>query len=166
MKKIFLIILIWMVPAILFAQTEVEGNVPEKTTSLKKLPFGPSVVGVFDGRSPCQGMAKELQITVSPECFKIKWRLILYQDSVTKAPTTYHFEGIVYRNPAREGKWAIIRGTKDRPNAIVYQLDPDKPEKSIYILKGDDNVLFFLDRNRNLMPGDENFAYTFNRTRP
>jgi hypothetical protein len=58
----------------------------------------------------------------------------------TQAPTTYKLEGFIYRNPPREGKWTVVHGTKDDPDAIVYLLDADKPGQSIYLLKGDDNA--------------------------
>jgi hypothetical protein len=146
------------------AQSPVEGNMPWKNTSLLPLPAGPSVVGVFDGRTPCQVMARQLGVTTTPDCIKIKWRLILYQDPKTQAPTTYSLEGFVYRKPPREGKWTIAHGSKDDPNAVVCVLDPDKPSQSIYILKADENVLFFLDKDKKLMVGDGNFSYTLNRT--
>lgn len=30
-------------------------------------------------------------------------------------------------------------------------------------MKGDDNVLFFLDKDRNLLVGNSDFSYTLNR---
>ncbi|MDB4919020.1 MAG: hypothetical protein JWQ54_1003 [Mucilaginibacter sp.] len=165
MKKAFILFLCFFLFQIsLYGQAGEVGNVPAKNTSRLPLPAGPSVVGVFDGRSPCQEMAKQLNEKTIPECTKIKWRLVLYQDPKTYEPTTYKLEGFVYRNPPREGKWTVIRGTKNDPMAIVYQLDPDKPDRSIYILKADDNVLFFMDKDKNLMVGNNDFSYTLNRT--
>ncbi|GAB4025824.1 hypothetical protein [Spirosoma gilvum] len=138
-------------------------NMPSKTTSRTPVPTGPSVVGEFHGRIPCSEIAKDWKITVSPECWKVKWALILYQDPVTHLPTTYHLKGSLNRSAAREGKWAMIRGIKNDPNAIVYQLDSDKADASIYLLKGDDDILFILDQQRNLRVGNENVSYTLNR---
>lgn len=138
-------------------------NVPSKTTSRTPVVSGPSVVGVFGGRFPCSEIAKDWKITVSPECWKVKWRLTLYQDSITHQPTTYHLLGTLNRSAAREGKWTVVRGIKTDPEAIVYQLDSDKPEVSVYLMKGDDNVLFILDQQRRLRVGDENLSYTLNR---
>jgi hypothetical protein len=145
------------------AQNTDTTNKPSPNTGLVTLPTGNGVLGVFDGRTPCQEMARELHVKARPECTKIKWRVTLFQDSVTHTPTTYKLEGFVYRNPAREGKWAIIKGTASNPNAEVIQLDFDKPQQSIYLLKGDDNVLFFLDSSRGLMVGNEHFGYTLYR---
>lgn len=138
-------------------------NVPSKTTSRTAVASGPSVVGVFDGRFPCSEIAKDWKITVSPECWKVKWSVTFYQDPTTHQPTTYRLLGTLNRSAVREGKWTIVRGTKTDPEAVVYQLDSDKPEVSIYLLKGDDNVLFILDQERNFRVGDENLSYTLNR---
>ncbi len=124
------------------------------------------VVGVFDGKSPCQEIAKDLHRAVKKDCFKLKWRLTLYQDAHTLTPTTYTMEGTFYRRQTREGRWTIIKGTKTDPEAIVYQLDPDRPQSTQFFLKADDNVLFFLDKNRNLLVGNANFSYTLNRVAP
>jgi hypothetical protein len=90
--------------------------------------------------------------------------LILYHDPVTHAPTTYAYAlgGFAWRNPPRTGRWAIVKGTKEDPNAVVYQLDPDVSFLSF--LKTDDNILMFLDREGNLLIGNSRFSYTLNRT--
>lgn len=122
-----------------------------------------SMLGRFVGRSPCQDVARELSKAVTPDCIKVKWDLALYQDPNTLAPTTYKLRGTFFRERVREGKWTIVRGIKTSPNAVVYQLDPDKPQGSLFLLKADSNILFFLDRDRNLLVGNANFSYTLNR---
>ncbi|GAB3428601.1 hypothetical protein [Niabella aquatica] len=164
-KLIQLMVLCGLLQANLFGQNQNSENVPAPNTSLLPLPKGPTVLGVFDGRTPCQGIARALNEKTIPECIKIKWRLILYQDAVTHAPTTFSLEGFVYKNPPRTGKWRIVKGTRTNPSATVYQLDTEKPDEAIYLYKGDDNVLFFLDKKKNFMVGDNNFSYTLNRTR-
>ena len=144
-------------------QTVPPKNIPSKTTSTKPVAEGPEVWGVFDGRVHCQQMALELNITVPENCEKLKWSFSFYQDPKTHQPTTYKLFGSLFRGQAREGKWAIVKGTKTDSEAVVFQLDPDKKEKTIFILKGDDNVLFILDKNKNLMVGDDYLSYTFNR---
>lgn len=122
------------------------------------------VLGVFDGRTPCQDLAKQLNEKVIPECTKIKWRLVLYVDSITGNATTYSLLGFVYKkdNP-RVGRWHIIKGTKATPEAIVYQLDL-AGGTSLFLQRGGNNVLFFLDQEKNLMVGDRDLSYTLNRT--
>jgi len=121
------------------------------------------LVGIFDGRSPCQELARLIQEKATPECNRIKWRLALYKDSVTGKPDGYQLWGLIYRNEhPREGQWQIIRGTKADPDAIVYQLDLEgKP--SMFLQQGDENVLFFLDAEKDLFVGNRDFSYTLNR---
>jgi hypothetical protein len=138
-------------------------NRPAKNTARIPIPEGSTIVGVFEGRSPCQEISKELGINRGPECTKIKWRLILYRDSVTHKPTRYHLEGFVYRNPPREGTWNISHGTANDPSAEVIQLDPDK-KAAMFFFRADDNVLFLLDNKKKLMPGNEHFSYVLYRT--
>src|SRR5688572_31753747 len=95
------------------------------TNSQGTFPSGPDVLGVFDGRSPCQEIVELLNVAGREACTKIKWRLILYQDPATHAPTTYALGGFMWRNPPRTGRWAIRKGIPIDSNATVYQLDPD-----------------------------------------
>jgi hypothetical protein len=122
-----------------------------------------SVMAVFAGKTPCQEIARELNVNVEEDCFKLKWELTLYQDAKTQTPTSYKMEGTFYRKNIREGKWIMIRGSVPDTEAVVYQLDPDKPDGSIFLLKGDEDVLFMLDRERNLLVGNDEFSYTLNR---
>jgi hypothetical protein len=133
----------------------------------KDIPKGPQVHGYFVGRSPCQDIARMLNVSGRESCIKIKWQLLLYQDAATGAPTTYALGGFAWRNPPKTGKWAIVKGTKEDPNAVVYQLDPESPQASFSFLKMDENILFFLDQDRNLLVGNSRFSYTLNRvTKP
>ena len=52
---------------------------------------------------------------------------------------------------------------KTNPAAVVYQLDPANSEASLFFLKADDNILFFLDQEKNFMPGNDDFSYTLNK---
>src|SRR6185295_19781419 len=74
------------------------------------------VLGVFDGRTPCQDLARQIHENVVPECVRIKWRLVLYVDSITGNPATYTLLGYIYKkeNP-RLGRWHIIKGTNANP---------------------------------------------------
>lgn len=136
-----------------------------RTISLSSSRTGSSILGVFVGRSPCLDVARQINRAVSSDCIKLKWELMLYQDPNTLSPTSYELKGTFYRDRIREGKWTIVRGTNADPSAIVYQLDPDKPQGSLFLLKADDNILFFLDNEANFMVGNADFSYTLNRTR-
>lgn len=118
---------------------------------------------IFEGRTPCREFADEYNLSVQPDCFKLKWKLVLNKDPKTLQPATY----LLYRTNTREsiitGNWAIGKGVPSNPNAIIYQLDPDQPEKSISLLLGDENVLFFLHKDKQLYTGNEDFSFTLNR---
>ena len=43
--------------------------------------------------------------------------------------------------------------------------NPGKPQGSPAFLKADDNILFFLNKDRNLMVGNADFSYTLNRVK-
>ncbi len=118
---------------------------------------------VFEGRTPCQEVAREANIVVDAACFKLKWRLRLFQDSTTHKPAYYELERTYHRRSILTGKWTIFSATINNRRETVYQLDPDKPEASIRLMKGDANVLFFLDQNLNFLPGGNEFSYTLNK---
>lgn len=119
---------------------------------------------IYDGRTPCQDYAAEHQLNVTADCFKLKWRLILNRDAITHKPTTYTIRKVVDNIPQDvSGNWRIIKGIKENPNAIIYQLDPEYPQNSICLLAGDDHVLFFLDKKYRLHAGNGDFSYTLNR---
>ncbi len=136
---------------------------PDMSYRISPLETGPTVFGVFEGRSPCQGIARELQIPVAAACTKVKWRVTLYQNPETLAPTVYKVEGSLHPRGAREGNWSHVRGTQKDPDAIVYRLQPAGSESPLLLLKGDDNVLFLLDRNRSPLVGHGEFSYALNR---
>jgi len=139
---------------------------------------------VFAGTTPCGNVIRPLH-NISPEpdcplqeckCIMVEWKLTLYMDATTKEPTHYKLKGInrysvketnMYSEPGikteAEGKLTIIRGTKTNPNAVIYQLNPDKPKMSLSFLKLGGNLLHILDQNEKLMIGNEFHSYTLNR---
>ena len=134
------------------------------TIPSKSLPAGFKDVSIrFAVKTPCKELAGTLNISKTIDCFKLKWDLILNNDPVNNYPTTYELRRTGHRESVIKGKWIVLKGTKTNPEAIVYQLDPDNPDESLLLLKGDENVLFFLDKNRNLLVGNSEFSYTLNR---
>lgn len=119
-----------------------------------------SVYGVFAGRTPCQEFLREFNLGENPACAKRKMGVTLYQDSTTHQPTMYETWGM--GKWTGQGRWQIIQGTPTDPHAIVFQLDLD-PNTFLYLLKGDENVLFILDKNKNFLIGNANHSYTLNR---
>ena len=138
-------------------------SAPDMSYKIAPLATGPTVFGVYEGRSPCHGIARELKLPQHAGCMKVKWRVTLYKDPNTSAPTTYKVEGSLHRQSAREGTWSIVRGARTDPDAIVYQLNPTPTEAALLLLKADDNVLFFLNQDREPMVGHAEFSYTLNR---
>jgi hypothetical protein len=136
---------------------------PDMSYSISPLSTGPLVFGVFEGRSPCHGIAQRLNIAVDAACTKSKWRVTLYQDPRTRTPTTYKVEGSLHRTGAREGTWSFVQGTPGDPRATVYRLAPTDTEPAMLLLKGDDNVLFVLDQDGTPLVGHRDFSYTLNR---
>jgi hypothetical protein len=131
-------------------------NIPPDISTQREIPAGPGVYGVFEGRSPCAGIAELFGNEPSPTCIKVKWRIFLYHDSISGTPTTYKIQG------RPEGKWKLIKGMPGNPAANIIVLETQKP---FYLLKGDENVLFMLDENKNFRVGNANFSYTLNRVR-
>jgi len=119
-----------------------------------------SVLGVFEGRTPCHDLV--FDFTGTPRyanCLKVKWRLTLYQDAAGE-PAGYLFRGT---SSVRQGTWTIIKGTGQDPDATIYQLRNDDHKGEISFLKPDENHLFLLDENLDLLVGDALFSYTLSR---
>jgi hypothetical protein len=132
---------------------------PSVSYKLSPLASGSTVFGIFEGRTPATGIARELKIDTGDDRMKVKWRVTLYQDPDTKAATTYKVENSFLRDQRREGTWSVDR----RDGAVVYHLAATKAEADLYLRKGDDNVLFFLGQDRKPLVGHADFSYTLNR---
>jgi hypothetical protein len=115
---------------------------------------------VFDGRTPCKEFAKDHGIAVDPSCIKFKWRLILNRDPKTLEPTTYTAHRIVYDITDNTGKWAI---KKNESSAVIIQLNPDEPGRSISLVMLDNNILYFLDKNGQPYTGNADFSFALNK---
>ncbi|MBX2921010.1 MAG: hypothetical protein KF746_02370 [Chitinophagaceae bacterium] len=118
---------------------------------------------IYEGRTPCRDFAAENNLTVNQSCFKLKWKLILSKDPKTLHPTTYTLRRTNSRESDITGNWTIIKGATSNPDAIILQLDPDKPNQTISLLVGDENILFFLHKDKNLFIGNDNFSFTLNK---
>jgi hypothetical protein len=138
------------------------GSGPEATRPpIPTTPPGSSVLGVFEGRSPCDELVFEmLQIASFPNCLKLKSRLTLYVDQKTGAPSSYMYMGT---STIREGTWTILEGREGDPDAVVYQLQLEGSQRPVSFLKADANHLFLLDRDLNLLVGNALFSYTWSR---
>jgi hypothetical protein len=115
----------------------------------------------FEGRTPCQELSALLGLEKSSACDKLKWYFIFYTDSLTGKPSYYLTGGTAYRKETMaRGKWEIMTGKDGR---IIYKLNPEKYAYSLYLLKADDNILFFTDAEGRLLVGNRNFSYALNK---
>jgi len=139
----------------------------KKTISAQPIAADSATVGIFEGRTPCSDALRELNGIPTGNCQVIKCQLILYQDVPTHLPTSFLLHTIYVgagdTKFANTGKWRISQGTKLNPQATVYELTADKPNVSLMLFKGDDNVLFFLDKDDNFLVGTSYASYTLNR---
>lgn len=126
-------------------------------------PHVDKVETVFDGRTPCVEIARNYNFAIEGDCFKLKWRIVFRRDPETKKPSGYSLYRTGHRQNEIEGTWTVQKGIPTNPEAIVYRLDPEKPQGSMSFLVGDENVLFFLDKEFRLFTGNEDFSFTLNR---
>lgn len=123
-------------------------------STIKNLPQN---VTIFEGRSPCQEISKEYDFNAPSDCFKLKWLLTLTKDSASAATGTFTLNRTLERAKIIKGKWSM------NANAAI-KLIPEKGEAILFIA-GDENVLFFTDKNGALFSGNENFSYTLNKSK-
>src|SRR5262245_47849434 len=119
--------------------------------------------GVVPAPDIYEGITRFLKRDPNARGTKLKWVITLFQDPMTQRPTTYRIEGTLFRRNIREGRWTIRQGTATDPHATVYELEPTRSQAGLSLLKGDDNVLFFLDGDREPFVGHADFSYTLNR---
>ncbi len=136
---------------------------PDMSYRILPLSTGAETFGVFEGRTPCQGIAGLIAIEPPENCVKVKWRITLNQDAQTSRPTSYRIEGSLHRQKAREGTWSRIRGTADDPKASVIRLGAAAGESELDLLVGDDGVLFVLDESGKPLVGHALYSYSLNR---
>ena len=153
----FIICFCILIPSV-HTQTNRSSNSAAKASIVSR--GSSSVYGVFAGRTPCQEFLKEFNLGENAACTKRKMGVTLYQDSVTHKPTIYETWGM--GKWTGQGKWHIMQGIPTDPKAIVFQLNLD-PNTFLYLLKGDENVLFILDKNKNFLIGNADHSYTLNR---
>ena len=124
--------------------------------TISPLSTGPTVYGIFEGRTPCHGLARALQRTVAPGCARLKWRLTLLQDPVNQKPTTFKLEGSMFRGDRLEGPWTISANN-------VVTLEHADRTMLVSLLKVADDAVMFQDRSGNLLVGNASFSYTLER---
>lgn len=110
---------------------------------------------VLQGRSP---FTEGLGLDPAPGRIKIKWLLSLKKDQ------TFKLRRVMARANAITGKWSVVKGWKDNKDAVVYKLDTQNPQPhSLYLLKGSEDVFFFVSQEKGMLVGNDEFSYTLNR---
>ena len=137
-----------------------------------------SIYGIFTGTTPCGPMIRPLH-NVSPQadCALLEWKLILYQDPVTKEPTTYRLTSVnkyiikatnQHSEPGIKteavGKWSIVKGIPSRPASVVYSLDQPRAGHPIHFVKLSEHLIHLLDDDGRLAVGNPFWNYTLSRT--
>ncbi len=123
---------------------------------------GAEVFGVYDGRTPC-GLEQVLGLVIPAGCAELHWRLTLLQDASTRTPTNYRLEGTLFPAGPREGPVTHLVSTSSDRDAAVLVLEPPPGGHPVYLMRGDDNVFFFVDRTGNLGLGSRDAGYVLNR---
>jgi hypothetical protein len=140
-----------------------EMNYPKFSSGINK--FSDTAQMVFVGRTPCQDFAGEFNVKVTPDCFKLKWKLILKKDRLTGAPATFWMRNVIYGKVADvEGKWKMLKGNSADPELTFIQLNPDHPMPITFLVE-DQSVLFLLHKNGKLFEGNADFGYALNLER-
>lgn len=168
MKKIVLMLLSCFGFLLTFSakgQTAAADNKVSESITFSQPPKGLGIYGIFEGRTPCFEINRQLGANLPADCDHLKWQVIFYRDTVTREPTNFVLTTEMFDRKPLKGKWNITKGIKNNPTAIVYALETGIPGKPLYLLKGDENVLFILDANRELLTGDLNWSYTLNRVK-
>lgn len=138
----------------------------------------PTVSERFVASTPCGGIFQSLlSMPSNAACDFIKWEIIFQRDTQTQTPTDFQLQATygVYQPNTNlfagggtpitiTGKWDITKGTKNNPNALVYRLLADQPDKTLSFVKMDDNLLHLLYGDKSLMIGTPSHSYTFNKT--
>ena len=126
---------------------------------------------VFEGRAPCNIQLRALNNISAEGCQLVKCQLKLYRDANNASSGNFHLNTIYVGKGdtkySNTGKWTIAKDAKADARSIIYQLEtgPGQPQVSIMLLKGDDNILFFLDKDKNFLVGDNYTSYTLNRNK-
>ena len=123
------------------------------------IPSGSTIFAYYEGRTACKEISTELKLDFNKGCAKRKISLTLYVDTLTKKPTSYEIRGLGMQTGT--GKWSMESGMPANPQAIVYRLHMG--EVDLLLLKGDEQVLFVLDKNKGFLLGNAQYGYTLNR---
>ena len=124
-------------------------------SSLNK-PFKDSMT--LEGRTPCAipGLLPEGTV-----CYKLKWLLVMYNTGNSNTGSYIVFSNLWSRQQKKAGTWSVIKNSN---NYSFYQLIDSNKKLPFFLVKIDDNIFMFANKDGDLLVGDEDFSYTLNRT--
>jgi hypothetical protein len=127
----------------------------------------------FVGSTPCDALAREfLRIPNDAPCERVQWQLKLHPSDVEERATytlviTYGMQetngpGFFQGGTRTEitGQWRTKVGNPDR---TVYQLQATAPDRSLSLVKIDENLFHLLTQDGQLMVGNDSWSFTLNR---
>ena len=120
-----------------------------------------SVLGVFEGRTPCGPIVLEFAQFPEENCEKVKLQVTLYGAGASAPPTSYLARGT---RGSRRGRVSVRHGTPEVPGATVYQLHYDSA-RVFSLLEVGSKVLLVLDQELRVLAGNASWSYTLNRIR-
>jgi len=113
---------------------------------------------VFVGRTPCgvPGIIEPGRL-----CYKLKWKIIFYPVSPNFGSGKCRILSTAHRESGGMlGSWRIV-DAKD--GALIYEIYDDHDKPYLSLMKLDEHILVFTDRDNKLLVGDQDFSYTMNR---
>lgn len=117
---------------------------------------------IFDGRTPCDQIPGALNLPVSNDCIKLKWRLKLMPGDDSGNTGTYSLKGTFSNHKEVTGKYSITAHPQQQ-RLFILQLSPSSKERKMNFLIVDKSILYFLNSDMKLFVGDSNFSYALNR---
>lgn len=156
-KLVVLVVLIIMVVAFgssyylpkLFNQSSPQPTAPNDPKPLS------DVTTTYEGTLPCadcSGLLTELTLTKTSQ-EATGGAYILEETYLGKSD-----EPLV-----KKGNWVITKGNSANPNAVIYELDPDKLQETSYYLEVDEKTIKMLDKDKNEINSPFNLTLSKNR---
>lgn len=117
----------------------VKGDASQSSSNDKKTDTASKgvLLGTFTGSLPCS------------DCSGVTTLLVLTKNDENSAEGTYELAEVRIGKSTEpvttKGVWTTIKGTDKDPDAVVYQLNPDKPETSKYFVVASADTIRQLD---------------------
>lgn len=134
-------------------------NQQERPSSTSTASAPDTVVGVYEGRTPCSEVSNQFTGFPAETCEKIKWELTLFKSAVNGEPSHYWYRGT---RSEHRGRWSVI-AHETQLNRTVYRLTSGA-DRHLDLLAIDGTVLLILGADGKALGGDASWSYTLSRT--